>query len=86
MDEDEIFWSPIHPMVKFPFELASNDGDRFRSPSIQWQKISPIQWWKNSPIPMVKIAFTHHQINVGDWFSSPRKRMTIIDFNHHPTY
>jgi hypothetical protein len=64
MDEDEIFWSPIHPMVKFPFKLVSNDGDRFRSPSIQWQKFSH---------PMVKIAFTHHQVNVGDWFSSPWK-------------
>ncbi len=88
MDEDEIFWSPIHPMVKFPFELASNDGDRFRSPSIQWQKILPSdggkilpsQWWRLLSLIInltLEIGFRHHGKNDNNWFQSSSNLLTM---------
>ncbi len=49
MDEDEILGHPfIQSNGEVPFELASNDGDRFRSPSNG--ENPPIRWWKNPPI------------------------------------
>jgi hypothetical protein len=70
MDEDETFWSPIHPMVKFP--LSSHQMMEIIFDRHPMAKI-PHPMVEEFSHPMVKIAFTHHQINGGDWFWSPRK-------------